>query len=122
MIGGAGYYLGSFKDISRQNKNAFGPHLGLGFNIKLADRIAVVTEGIYRFVNLKDFTSELHPGYREITEGGEHEQGFWHYHHHEGDYHFHESHEDQVIMTEEGSGFNIRLSGFSLRAGISFRF
>ncbi len=122
MVGGGGYYLSSFRDISTQENYAFGPHAGLGFDLEIADRIKIVAEGIYRFVNLKGFTSELHPGFREGMEGEEHEEGFWHYNHGQGEYHFHESHEDQTQMMIDSPPYNISLNGFSLRVGIKFKF
>ena len=122
MVGGGGYYFGSFRDISTQEKNTFGTHFGIGFDFKIADRVIIVTEGIYRFVNLKGFTSELHPGFREGMEGEGHEEGFWHYHHHQEEYHFHESHEDQEQIMIDSPFYNISLNGFSIRAGIKFGF
>jgi hypothetical protein len=122
MVGGGGYYLGSFRDISTQEENAFGPHVGFGFDLEIADRIKIVAEGIYRFVNLKGFTSELHPGFREGMEGGGQEEGFWHYNHSQGEYHFHNSYEDQAQMMIDSPPYNISLNGFSLLAGIKFRF
>lgn len=122
MVGGGGYYLSSFRDISTQEENGFGPHVGFGFDLEIADRIKIVAEGIYRFVNLKGFTSELHPGFREGMEGEEHEEGFWHYNHGQGEYHFHESHEDQAQMMIDSPPYSISLNGFSLRVGIKFRF
>ncbi len=122
MVGGGGYYLSSFRDISTQEENAFGPHAGFGFDLEIADRIKIVAEGIYRFVNLKGFTSELHPGFREGMEGGGQEEGFWHYNHSQGEYHFHNSYEDQAQMMIDSPPYNISLNGFSLRAGIKFRF
>ncbi len=122
MVGGGGYYLSFFRDVSTQERNAFGPHAGFGFDLKIADRIKIVAEGIYRFVNLKGFTSELHPGFREGMEGEEHEEGFWHYNHGQGEYHFHEFHEDQAQMMIDSPPYNISLNGFSLRVGIKFRF
>jgi len=122
MTGGGGYYLGSFRDISTQRENAFGPHAGIGFDFKVADRIAIVAEGIYRFINLKNFTSELHPGFRDGAQSEEHEEGFWHFHHDHGDWHFHEEHEVQDQMMMENSFYNISLNGFSIRAGIKFGF
>lgn len=41
------------------------------------------------------FTSELHEGYREGMER-EHEDGFWHSHHHGEEWHFHEEHNRQL--------------------------
>jgi len=122
MVGGGGYYLSSFRDISRQEKNALGAHAGFGFDFKVANRIMIVAEGIYRFVNLEGFTSELHPGFREGIDSEEHQEGFWHYHHHHEEWHFHEEHEDQEQMMMDSSNFNISLNGFSLRAGIKFSF
>ena len=122
MSGGAGYYWGSFKDISKQKKNAFGPHTGLGVEYKITSRITAMAYGVYRFVNLDGFTSELHPGYRVGIGGEENEEGFWLYHHSQGEYHFHESHEDLELMMEDNAPFNISLNGFSLRMGIKFGF
>ncbi|NIM89423.1 MAG: hypothetical protein GTO17_00560 [Candidatus Aminicenantes bacterium] len=122
MVGGGGYYLSSFRDISSQNKSAFGPHVGFGTDIEIGARILVVVEGIYRFINLKDFVSELHPGFREGMEGEEHEEGFWHYHHHDQQWHFHEQHKDPDQMMMDIPNFNISLNGFSLRAGLKFSF
>jgi len=122
MVGGGGYYLSFFRDMSTQEKNAFGPHAGFGFDLEIADRIKIVAEGIYRFVNLKGFTGELHPGFREGMEGEEHEEGFWHYNHGQEEYHFHNSYEDQAQMMIDSPPYNISLNGFSLRAGIKFRF
>jgi hypothetical protein len=122
MVGGGGYYFSSFRDISTQEENGFGPHAGFGFELEIAARIKIVAEGIYRFVNLKGFTSELHPGFREGMEGEEHEEGFWHYNHGQEEYHFHNSYEDQAQMMIDSPPYNISLNGFSLRAGIKFRF
>lgn len=122
MIGGGGYYFGSFRDISRQNKSAFGPHFGIGLDLKIAERVMISAEGIYRFVNLKNFESELHPGFREAMDSEQHEEGFWHFHHGQEEWHFHEEHEDLDQMMDDVSPFNISLNGFSLRAGIKFRF
>jgi hypothetical protein len=122
MVGGGAYYLSSFRDVSTQEKNAFGPYAGFGFDLKMADRVMIVAEGIYRFVNLKGFTNELHPGFREGMEGEEHEEGFWHYNHDHGEYHFHEAHEDQAQMRLDSPPFNISLNGFSMRVGIKFSF
>ncbi len=122
MVGGGGYYLSSFRDISTQEENAFGSHAGFGFDLEIADRIKIMAEGIYRFVNLKGFTRELHPGFREGIEDGGQEEGFWHYNHSQGEYHFHNSYEDQAQMMIDSPPYNISLNGFSLRAGIKFRF
>ncbi len=120
MVGGAGYYLGSLKDISTQRKNGFGPHAGFGFNFKLVDRIVIVTEGIFRFASLKNFTSELIPGFRDDTD--EQMEGFWHFNHSHGEWHFHEEHEDLGQMMNDTPLFNINLNGFSFRTGLRFSF
>lgn len=69
MAGGGGYYIASFRDVSTENKNAFGPHVGIGFDFKVAHKVSIITEAVYRFVNLKDFTSQLHQGFRELDGG-----------------------------------------------------
>jgi len=122
MVGGGGYYLSSYRDISTQEENSFGLHAGFGFDLEVADRIKIVAEGNYRFAKLKGFASELHPGFREGMEGGGQEEGFWHYNHDQGEYHFHGSQEDHAQMMVDSPPFNISLNGFSLRAGIKFRF
>ncbi len=120
MVGGAGYYLGSLRDISTQRKNGFGPHAGFGFNFKLVDRIVIVTEGIFRFVSLQNFTSELYPGFRDNT--NEQVEGFWHFNHSHEEWHFHEEHGDLVRMMNDTPLFDISLNGFSFRAGLRFSF
>lgn len=122
MVGGGGYYISSFRDISTQERNAFGSHAGFGFDLKVAERIIILVEGLYRFVNLSGFENELHPGFREGTAGVGYEEGFWHYNHSQGEYHFHESNEDQAQMMIDSPPLNISLNGFSFRAGIKFRF
>lgn len=122
MVGGGGYYLSFFRDMSTQEKNAFGSHAGFGFDLEIADRIKIVAEGIYRFINLKGFTSELHPGFREAIVGVGHEEGFWHYDHDQGDYHFHGSQEDLAQIMMDYPPYSISLNGLSFRAGIKFKF
>jgi opacity protein-like surface antigen len=122
MQGGGGYYIGNYKDQSDQSQDAFGPHLGMGFDFKVADRITIIAEGNYRFVNLKGFSSELHQGFREGMGGEEHEEGLWHFHHHEEEWHFHEEHEDAQQMLTDVPPFDLSLNGISLRVGIKFLF
>lgn len=121
MFGGGGYYIGSYKDQTSQDESAFGPHIGLGLDWKITDRITIVAEGLYRFANLKGFTSELHEGFREGMEG-EHEEGFWHFHHHEDEWHFHEEHENEQEILMDVPPFDISLNGISFRIGIKFGF
>ncbi len=122
MNGGVGYYWGSFNDITKQKNSAFGPHAGLGVEYKITSRITALAQGVYRFVNLNGFSSELHPGFKEGMNDNEHEEGAWHFHHDEGEYHFHDYYEDPEQMMNNPSPFNIRLNGFSLRMGIKFGF
>ncbi len=56
--------LNALEYLVSQKENGFGPHVGFGFDLEIADRIKIVAEGIYRFVNLKGFTGELHPGFK----------------------------------------------------------
>ena len=122
ILAGGGYYMGSYRDISTQKNNAFGPHLGLGGEFRIAHRLSVSVEGFYRFVNLQGFSSELHPGFMENEAVNEHEEGSWHFHHHSEDWHFHEEHEDEILRMDEFSEFNINLNGFSLRFSLRFGF
>ncbi len=121
MLGGGGYYVASYKDQSNQNESAFGPHVGLGFEFKVAKRIAIVAEGLYRSAKLKGFTGELHEGFGEGM-GGEYEEGFWHFHHHEDDWHFHQEFEEMQPILADVPPFDISLNGISLRVGIKFGF
>ncbi|NOR15631.1 MAG: hypothetical protein GQ544_08005, partial [Candidatus Aminicenantes bacterium] len=97
------------------------PHIGLGFDFKVAKRIAIVAEGLYRFAKLKGFSSELHEGFQEGMEDVN-QEGFWHFHHHEADWHFHEEYENAQQMLTDVPPFNISLNGISLRVGIKFGF
>ncbi len=121
MLGGGGYYIASYKDQSTQNESAFGPHIGLGFDSKVANRIAIVAEGLYRFAKLEGLTSVWHEGFREGTEY-EHEAGFWHIHHQVDEWHFHEEHAEMQQNLDEAPPFNISLYGISVRVGIKFGF
>jgi hypothetical protein len=122
MVGGGGYYMSSFRDISTQEKSAFGSHAGFGFDLEVAERVIILIESLYRFVSLGEFVNELHPGFREGMAGVGSEEGFWHYNHSLGEYHFHVSSEDQTQMMGDSPPFSISLNGFSFRAGIKFRF
>jgi hypothetical protein len=108
--------------MSTQEKNAFGPHVGFGVDLEVADRIMISAEGLYRFVNMRGFENELHQGFRGGMAGVEYMEGFWHYDHSQGEYHFHEPDEDQDQMMMDSPPFNISLNGFSFRAGIKFSF
>jgi len=121
MTGGFGYYLSRFRDVSTQKKSAFGFHAGIGFEFKLSERVRIVTEGLYRFVNFRGFRSELREGIF-IDEGGEIRTGYWHFHHDQNDYLFHGMEEDWAEMMTDTGPFDINLSGMSLRAGLRFSF
>lgn len=59
MIGGGGYYLGAYRDVTTQWEGVFGPHVGLGFDFSLAENIGLVAEGVYRFATFGNFSSEI---------------------------------------------------------------
>jgi len=121
MTGGAGYYWSRFRDVSTQEKSAFGFHAGLGFELKLSERVGVVAEGLYRFVKFRGFRSELRPGFFK-AESGEIREGYWHFHHDENEYRFHGMDEAWEQMMTDTGPFDINLSGVSLRAGLRFSF
>ena len=121
MIGGGGYYFGSLRDNTLQKKNAFGSHAGLGIDFRLSKRVSITAEGVYRFVGLNGFKSEMHSGFIEEMNGEQHQDGLWHYHHQEGEYYFHGLQEKTEQMMDSLS-YNISLNGFSIRAGLRFNF
>lgn len=121
FFGGGGYYMGSYEDISKQEKKAFGPHAGLGVDFRITRRVVISAEGSYRFIRLKGFASDLHRGFREGMQGERHEEGFWHFHHNQQEWHFHEIHEDDFMLGDVAP-FDIDLTGFSLRLGMKFYF
>ena len=54
MSGGPSYYFGSFQGgPETQKKNAWGGQAGLGFEFRIAERLHLVAEGGYRFVEFK---------------------------------------------------------------------
>ncbi len=53
---------------------------------------------------------------------GEHEVGFWHFHHYDGEWYFHEDIESEKQMLMDAHPFDISLNGISLRVGIKFGF
>lgn len=122
MMGGGGYYFASYKDRSTQKKSSFGPHFGFGLNFRVSGRIAIVAQGIYRFVSLDGFMSELHEGFLQDLESGEHVEGFWHFHYRDEAWHFHEEHESEQQTLYDVAPFDISLNGIALRVGIRFLF
>lgn len=112
MLGGWGYYIGSDRDQSTQNESSFGPHVGLGLDFKVSERVEIVAEGFYRFVSLKGFLRKLHEGFREGMVGEEYDE----------EWHFHEEHENEQHTLMDVPSFDISLNGISLRVGIKFGF
>ncbi len=121
LQGGIGYYLSSYRDISLQRKQAFGPHFGLGADLRIARNVLVVGEADYRFVSIKDFEADLHPGF-DLDDQGHPMDGFWYFDQADGRYHFRldDGHMDEFMRSLPR--FDIILSGFSLRAGLRFGF
>ena len=121
LQGGIGYYLSSYRDISLQRKQAFGPHFGLGADLRIARNVLVVGEANYRFVNFKGFRVDSHPGF-DLDDQGHRMDGFWYLDQGDGRYHFRldDGHMDEFMR--DLPPFDISLSGFSLRAGLRFGF
>jgi len=121
LQGGIGYYWSNYRDITVQRKQAFGPHFGLGADFRIARNVLVVGEANYRFVSIKGFEADLHPGF-DLDDQGHPMDGFWYFDQADGGYHFRL---DDGHMDEFRRGlprFDIILSGFSLRAGLRFGF
>ena len=121
LQGGIGYYLSSYRDISLQRKQAFGPHFGLGADLRIARNVLVVGETSYRFVSIKGLRADLHPGF-DLDDQGHRMDGFWYLDQGDGRYHFRldDGHMDEFMRGLPR--FDIILSGFSLRAGLRFGF
>jgi len=121
LQGGIGYYLSSYRDISLQRKQAFGPHFGLGADLRIARNVLVVGEADYRFVSIKGFKADLHAGF-DLDDQGHPMDGFWYFDQADGRYHFRldDGHMDE--FRRDLPPFDIILSGFSLRAGLRFGF
>lgn len=121
LLGGIGYYPSSYRDVGVQRKQAFGPNLGLGADFRITQSILVVGEAGYRFVSLKGFKPDLHPGL-DLDERGNPMNGFWYFNQPDGQFHFRA---DDGHMDEFMRGlprFDINLSGLSLKAGLRFGF
>jgi hypothetical protein len=121
ILAGGGYYPTTLRDVSSQKKSAFGPHAGLGVDFRLARNVLLEAEGIYRFVNLKGFRSQVHPGFLADAQG-QRMQGFWYYDYGDGQPHFLSSQMDMDQMMRAMPSYGVKLNGFSLRAGLDFRF
>ena len=121
LQGGIGYYFSSYRDISLQRKQAFGPHFGLGADFRIARNVLIVGEVGYRFVSIKGFRVDLHPGF-DLDEQGHRMDGFWYLDQGDGRYHFRldDGHMDEFMR--DLPAFDISLSGFSLRGGLRFGF
>ena len=121
LLGGVGYYWARYRDINTQRKEAFGSHLGLGADLRIARRVLVVGEVGYRFVRFSGFRVDSHPGF-DFDAQGHSLAGFWYFDQADSRYHYHL---DDGHMDEFMSGlpsFDINLNGFSLRAGLRFGF
>jgi len=121
LQGGVGYYWGRYQDISLQKKEAFGPHFGLGADLRIARNVLIVGEANYRFVRFTDFQVDAHPGF-ELDDQGHSRQGFWYFDQADDRYHFRldDGHMDEFMRGL--ASFDISLNGFSLRAGLRFGF
>jgi hypothetical protein len=121
LLGGVGYYFGSYRDISVQRKQAFGPHFGVGSDLRIARHVRAVAEVSYRFINFKGFIFDPHPGF-DFDEIGHRMEGFWYFDQADDRYHFRmdDGHMEEFIRGLPS--FDIRLNGFSLRAGLRLGF
>jgi hypothetical protein len=121
LLGGGGYYISTFRDLTSQTKSSFGPHLGLGLRFRVARDILLSAEALYRFVTVKNLQPELHAGYF-LDEQQQHMEGFWSYDHMRERFQFHMNGQDQDAAGTELRPFDIRLSGYALRVGLRFGF
>jgi len=121
LLGGGGYYITTFRDLTSQTKSSFGPHLGLGLDFKVARKVLLSAEALYRFVTVKHFKSETRPGYL-LDAQGQRVEGFWSYDHMTERFQFHMSGQDQDAIGSGLQPFDVRLSGFALRVGLRLGF
>jgi hypothetical protein len=121
LLGGAGYYISTFRDMTSQTKSSFGPHLGLGMEFRAARGILLTAEALYRFVTIKNFRPELHAGH-SLDDHGQHMEGFWSYDYMQERFQFHADGQDMNEIMRNLVPFDVRLSGFALRAGLRFGF
>jgi len=121
LLGGVGYYWSSYRDITVQRKQAFGPHFGLGADLRIARNVLIVGEASYRFVSFKGLRADPHPGF-DLDDQGHYMDGFWYFDQRDGRFHFHEDDGLREEFMKDLPPFDISLNGFSLRAGLRFGF
>ncbi len=121
LLGGIGYYWSRYRDITVQSKEAFGPHFGLGADLRIGRNILVIGEASYRFVNFKGFRADLHPGF-DFDERGHRMDGFWYFNQRDGRYHFRVEDGQMDEFMRNLPPFDINLNGFSMKAGLRFGF
>jgi hypothetical protein len=121
LFGGVGYYWSRYRDITVQKKGAFGSYLGLGADLRIARNILFFSEASYRFVTLRGFRPDLHPG-TNLDQQGHRMDGFWYFNQGDGALRFHaeDGHMDQFLGNLPL--FDINLNGFSLGVGLKFGF
>ncbi len=121
LFGGVGYYWSRFREITVQKKGAFGSHLGLGADLRIARNILFFGEASYRFVTLTGFRPDLHPG-SDLDEQGHRMDGFWYFNQGDGGFRFHADDGHMEEFRRNLPPFDIKLNGFSLRIGMKFGF
>jgi Outer membrane protein beta-barrel domain len=121
LLGGMGYYWGQYQDVTLQRKRAFGPHFGLGADLRIGRNIVVIGEASYRFVNFKGFKPDLHPGF-EVDAQGQQMNGFWYMNPKNNQFLFRMDDGQMNEFMKNLAAFNINLSGFNLEAGLRFGF
>ena len=121
LLGGIGYYWSQYQDVTVQRKGAFGPHLGLGADLRIGRNILVIGEASYRFVSLKGFKPDLHPGTGFDTQG-QPMNGFWYMNPKNNQFLFRMDDGQMNEFIKNLPAFNINLSGFNLQAGLRFGF
>jgi hypothetical protein len=121
LLGGIGYYWSRYRDLTVQSKEAFGPHFGLGADLRIGRNILVIGEVSYRFVNFKGFRADLHPGF-DFDVGGHRMNGFWYFNRRDGRYHFRVEDGPMDEFMRNLPPFDISLNGFSMKAGLRFGF
>jgi len=121
LLGGVGYYWSRYRDITVQRKEAFGPHLGLGADLRIGRNVLVIGEASYRFVSFKGFRADPHPGF-DFDERGHRMDGFWFFDQRDGRYHFHLEDGQRDEFMRNLAPFDIDLTGFSIKAGLRLAF
>jgi len=121
LLGGMGYYWSRYRDITVQRKEAFGPHFGLGADLRIGRNVLVIGEASYRFVSFKGFRADLHPGF-DFDEWGHRMDGFWYFDQGDSRYHFRVEDGQMDEFMRNLPPFDTNLSGFSMKAGLRFGF